>query len=89
MNKVALVAVCHNHLEMTKKFLETVIGELYAQLESPYELYILDNGSSDGTYEYLVECEKNNKSFIHVYKSEMNLGFAGGNKIVFILNIQI
>ena len=57
MSKVALVAVCHNHLEVTKKFMESVLGELYAQLESKYELYILDNGSSDKTYEYLIECE--------------------------------
>ena len=82
MSKVALVAVCHNHLEMTKKFMESVLGELYAQLESKYELYILDNGSSDKTYEYLVEGEKNNQSFIHVYKSDINLGFAGGNNVL-------
>ena len=82
MSKVALVAVCHNHLDMTKKFMESVLGELYAQLESRYELYILDNGSSDKTYEYLLECEKNNKSFVHAYKSDMNLGFAGGNNVL-------
>lgn len=82
MNKVALVAVCHNHLEVTKKFMKSVLGELYAQLESRYELYILDNGSSDKTYEYLAECEKNNKSFIHLYKSDINFGFAGGNNIL-------
>ena len=82
MSKVALVAVCHNHLEMTKKFIGSVLRELYAQLDSPYELYILDNGSSDNTYEYLLNCEKENKSFIHLYKSDINLGFAGGNNIL-------
>ena len=82
MSKVALVAVCHNHLDVTKKFMESVLGELYAQLESEYELYILDNGSSDNTYEYLLECEKNNKSFVHAYKSDINLGFAGGNNLL-------
>lgn len=80
--KVALVSVCHNHLDVTKKFMESVLGELYAQLGSKYELYILDNGSSDNTYEYLLECEKNNKSFVHVYKSDINLGFAGGNNLL-------
>lgn len=80
--KVALVSVCHNHLDVTKKFMESVLGELYAQLGSKYELYILDNGSSDNTYEYLLECEKNNKSFVHAYKSDINLGFAGGNNLL-------
>lgn len=83
MNKVALVAVCHNHLEVTKSFVESVMNEL----DSNYDLYLLDNGSSDDTWEYLSsfsnkDSESENKPLVLAYKSDINKGFAGGNNIL-------
>lgn len=78
--KVALVAVCHNHLDVTKKFIESVLSEL----DSNYDLYMLDNGSSDGTYEYLLSVarETANRVGVYVYKSDINKGFAGGTNLL-------
>lgn len=78
--KVALVALCHNHLDITKKFLDSIISEL----DSNYDLYILDNGSTDETYKYICDTSKSilhddTKVRIYASRSETNLGFAGGN----------
>lgn len=83
--KVALVALCHNHLDVTKKFLNSVISEL----DSNYDLYILDNGSTDETYKYICDTAKSilhddTKVGIYASRSETNLGFAGGNN--YLLN---
>lgn len=80
---VAVVTVCHNQLEMTKKFLESL--EEACKDSTNYTLYILDNGSQDGTAEYLDEfAKKHEKKEIGLQigcamSSSENLGFAGGN----------
>lgn len=81
--KVALVTLCHNHLEVTKKFMDSVISEL----DSNYDLYILDNGSTDDTLDTLADCQlkvMHDDSKINIYftRSEANLGFAGGNNLL-------
>lgn len=81
--KVALVTLCHNHLDVTKKFLNSVISEL----DSNYDLYILDNGSTDDTLDTLADCQlkvMHDDSKINIYftRSEANLGFAGGNNLL-------
>ena len=78
--KVALITICNNHLDVTKKFLNSVISEL----DSNYDLYILDNGSTDETYKYICNTSKSilhddTKVQIYASRSETNLGFAGGN----------
>ena len=78
--KKALVALCYNNLDVTKKFINCALEDL----DSSYDLYILDNGSTDGTYEYLTEVQRNTmhddtKMQMYVSKSETNLGFSGGN----------
>ena len=79
--KKALVVCCYNQLEVTKKFLNSVISEL----DSSYDLYILDNGSTDGTYEYVKKVQNDllyNQIEIYGLRSETNLGFAGGNNML-------
>lgn len=79
--KKALVTCCHNQLEVTKRFLNSVISEL----DSSYDLYILDNGSTDGTYEYVKKVQNDlldNQIEIYGLRSETNLGFAGGNNML-------
>lgn len=43
-------------------------------------IVIVDNGSTDGSYEKLLEKYKNAKN-IFIVKSEVNLGFSGGNNL--------
>lgn len=76
--KKALVTLCNNNLDVTKKFIECALNEL----DSSYDLYILDNGSTDGTYEYLnriQDCLSDTQMEMYRLKSDTNLGFAGGN----------
>ena len=86
MYKNAIVTVCYNHLDVTKKFLDSLVQEFdntYDDKLSNYDLYILDNGSTDGTYEYLKEFQEYKHKFkVHVYKSDTNLGFGGGNNLL-------
>lgn len=77
--KTAIITACHNHLDVTKKFLNSINSELNNE---NYSLYILDNGGTDGTYEYLKEFSKTSNIKMHVYKSIENLGFAGGNNLL-------
>jgi len=75
-HKVSIVILCWNHLEdVTKPFLEQIVKTIGVQ----YELVFIDNGSTDGTYEYI-------KEYLHgslhrIYRSETNLGFARGNNM--------
>lgn len=78
--KKALVALCCNNLDVTKKFINCALEEL----DSSYDLYILDNGSTDGTFEYLMEVQRNTmhddtKMQMYISRSDTNLGFSGGN----------
>ena len=79
--KKALVVLCHNHVGMTKKFMQSVLSEL----DSTYDVYLLNNGSTDDTMSYLVDLTKNNvdtQPGIYIQHSDKNLGFAGGNNLV-------
>lgn len=83
--KKALVTLCHNNLNVTKKFIDCALKEL----DSSYDLYILDNGSTDGTYKYICDTARSilhndTKVGIYASRSETNLGFAGGNN--YLLN---
>ena len=84
--KNAIVTVCYNHLDVTKKFLDSLVQEFdntYGDKPSNYDLFILDNGSTDGTYKYLKEFQEYKHKFeVHVYKSDSNLGFGGGNNLL-------
>lgn len=82
--KVALVTLCHNHLDMTRKFIDSVLSEL----DSNYDLYILDNGSIDSsTYKFLLGVQAevmhdDRKINLYISDSKTNLGFAGGNNLL-------
>ena len=48
-NNLSIIVLTYNFLDNTKKF----ISSLYANTPIHFELVILDNGSTDGTVEYL------------------------------------
>ena len=80
--RVAIIAV----LWKSRKYLPTWFESL-AKLDYPrdaIELLLVDNGSSDGTKEYVEEMVKNplhGMPKINYMRQEVNLGFTGGNNI--------
>lgn len=75
MEKVAVIILNWNGLELTRNCIKKVLRSTYA----PVDIYVLDNGSSQDEAYYLKQefAEK-----ITIRRSEKNLGFAGGNNYV-------
>lgn len=67
--KLSIITLTYNKLNYTKKFIES----LYRYTKD-FELIIIDNGSTDGTIEYL----KTLPNIKTIFNSE-NLGFSKGN----------
>lgn len=65
----SIIVLTCNQLEYTKKCLNSV--RIYTDV--PYEIIVVDNGSTDGTVDYL---ERQND--ITLVKNDKNLGFAKG-----------
>ncbi|MBN1824244.1 MAG: glycosyltransferase family 2 protein [Endomicrobiales bacterium] len=63
----SIIIPCHNKLEFTRK----CIGNVRQYTDGPYELITVDNGSTDGTREYLSKLEGTT-----VIRNEKNEGFA-------------
>lgn len=67
--KLSIITLTYNNLEYTKKFIES----LYKYTKD-FELIIVDNGSTDGTVEYLQKLPD-----IKAIFNNQNLGFSKGN----------
>ena len=76
MKKLSIVTLTWNQLEKATK---PYIKNLY-EFTNPddFELIIIDNGSTDGTVEYLTQLEKEKTNVKVIYNSE-NLGYSKGN----------
>lgn len=57
-----------------KRYLDDCLGSLASQTYSDFEVIIVDNGSTDGSHEYI----KAQYPWAKVVRNEKNLGFAGG-----------
>jgi GT2 family glycosyltransferase len=64
----SIVILTHNQLPLTDKCLQSI-----RQHTQDYELIVVDNGSTDGTVEYLSK-----QSDVIVHENKENLGFAKG-----------
>ncbi len=73
--KVSVIIVNFNGLHWLKKLLPDVKNQTYKNIE----VYLVDNGSTDGTLEYLLK----NFPFIKLIPLTTNLGFAKANNIGF------
>ncbi|WP_088068519.1 glycosyltransferase [Gottfriedia luciferensis] len=68
--KTSIIILTYNQLEVSKKCFESLAK--YTK-EEEVEIIVVDNGSTDGTREYL----KSNSSFITIL-NDINMGFAKG-----------
>jgi GT2 family glycosyltransferase/glycosyltransferase involved in cell wall biosynthesis len=71
--KVSICVVTFNNLELNKLCIESVLGNTEYQ---NLELIVIDNGSTDGTKEYLEHLDDNR---LRVVINEENRGFARAN----------
>lgn len=63
---VDLIVVTFNRI----KYFKTFVKFLYRSTQHPFNLIVVDNGSNDGTREYILELEKDGKVFKHVFNNE-------------------
>ena len=70
--KVIAVIVTYNRKELLKECIEAILNQNYKKCD----VFVVDNNSTDGTYEYIKELLKNKRV---IYKNTgANLGGAGG-----------
>jgi GT2 family glycosyltransferase len=72
MNLVAAVVVTFNRLELLKK----VIDGLNQQTHKPDKIIIINNNSTDGTLEWLLELQNNSNDVLVI--TQKNVGSSGG-----------
>lgn len=72
---VSIVILTWNGIEYTKQCLESIVQNTVSE---EYEVVVVDNGSTDGTVEYLESLDL--KNFVLI-KNKENLGFTRGNNI--------
>lgn len=70
----SIIILTHNQLEHTQLCLQSI--EQYTP--QPYELILVDNGSTDGTLDYLCKYT-NHHNNVRIIDNKENLGFAAGN----------
>ncbi len=71
----SVIILFHNQLPFTRLCLDSVLRHTRA----PYELILVDNGSTDGTAEYLEEVRaRSGLARVEVIRNETNLGFPAG-----------
>ncbi len=71
---VSIIILVLNQLELTRACLESVA----AHTTCPHEIIVVDNGSTDGTPEFLKQWQAAHPNCT-VIRNETNRGFAGGN----------
>ncbi len=72
--KVSIIILTWNGLDYTKQCLDSLKS---SAMDYGCDVYVADNGSSDGTLEYL-----NGLDWVHVIDNKENLGFVRGNNAV-------
>ena len=65
--KISIITCSFNRLDKLKRNIQSVISQNY----DDYEHFIIDDGSTDGTKDYIYKL--NNKKIIY-YRSDKNLG---------------
>src|SRR4051794_19991879 len=69
---VSIIVICHNQRDITRQCLSSV----RAHSQQPYELLLLDNGSSDGVGQVLEDCARQSaERRVVVLRNESNRGY--------------
>ena len=63
---VSIMVIAYNRLEKTKRCIESIIENT---IDIDYELVLIDNGSTDGTMDYLKGIKYENKKIISINKN--------------------
>ena len=74
MEKVGIIILNYNGEKFLKACLDSVLNQTYTN----FEIFLVENGSTDGSIEFL---EANYKDQINLIKLDKNTGFAKGNNI--------
>ena len=72
----SIVVLTYNNLDFTKECLKSIS----ANTKDPHEIIVVDNNSSDGTREFLVNWEKESSNH-RILFSDTNVGFSAGNNL--------
>jgi GT2 family glycosyltransferase len=70
---VSIIIINYNGKFLLKDCIQSVLAQSYQD----FEIILIDNASTDGSFEFMKETFDNPK--IKIYGTESNLGFAGGN----------
>lgn len=70
-NKASIIIVTYNHKKYMRECLSSVLSN------DPLEIIVVDNGSTDGTPEFIEE----NFPEVKLVRSPRNLGYGGGNNL--------
>jgi len=73
MARVSVIIVAFNQKEMLLETIDSLLKQTYPDVE----IIVVDNNSMDGTSEYI----KTKRPQVSYIKSDVNLGFAGGNNL--------
>ena len=74
-HRIPVIMPLFNALEYTKQAVDTLKKNTHANM---YEVIFVDNGSTDGTKDYLKQLVQDDPEHFRVITNETNLGFAGG-----------
>lgn len=70
-NEICTVVVTYNRKELLKENIQALLSQTYKN----FDILIIDNGSTDGTKDYINQFINNN---VYYYNTNKNLGGAGG-----------
>lgn len=73
MPRVSILLTCYNHIA----YLEEAVRSIEAQTFTDYEVIALDDGSTDGTREWLSDYSVKNPGKMHLIFNDKNLGTYG------------
>jgi glycosyltransferase involved in cell wall biosynthesis len=71
--ELAIIILAHNALSYTKRCVQSLI----AHTQTPLRIYLVDNGSTDGTAEWAAKVSDP----LTLIRSEVNLGVSGGRNL--------
>ncbi|MBR1884084.1 MAG: glycosyltransferase family 2 protein [Clostridia bacterium] len=75
---ISVIIPCYNVKDYVRKAVDSVLNQSYKNLE----IIIVDDSSTDGTYEILKEYEEENKGKITLIRNEENSGSAAYSRNV-------